>query len=65
MNIRMKDWQNNTDRGKQMYWEKNLSQCYYFHNYHIIWSGLEHELPLSKTMAGPSKLRLAIINLNI
>ena len=41
----MKDWKNDTDRGKQMHWEKNLSQCYFFHNYHIICSGFEPEPP--------------------
>lgn len=61
----MEYWWDDTDRGKQTYWEKNLPQCYYFHNYHIIWSGFEPELSQSKTMAGPSELRLAIISLNI
>jgi hypothetical protein len=53
MNIRMKDGQNDTDRVKQIYWEKNLSQCYFFHNYHIIWSRFEPEPPQSKAFHYP------------
>jgi len=53
MKIRMKDWQNDTDRGKQMYWETNLSQCYFFHNYHIIWPGFELDPSQSKAFHEP------------
>jgi hypothetical protein len=34
MQIKMivEDWWIDTDRGKQKYWDKNLSQCHSFHH---------------------------------
>jgi len=34
--MNMERWWNDTDRGKQKYWEKNLSQCHYvYHKSHV------------------------------
>jgi hypothetical protein len=35
-------WLNDTDRGKQKYWERNLSQCHCVHQKsHMDWPGIE------------------------
>jgi hypothetical protein len=39
----MEDWWIDTDKGKQKYWDKNLSQCHSVHHTsHVDWSGIEH-----------------------
>jgi len=36
MKMNMQQSRNDTDRGNQKYWEKNLSQCHFFHEiYHM------------------------------
>jgi hypothetical protein len=38
----MEHWWNDTDRGKQKYWEKNLFQCLLVHHkYHMYCPGIK------------------------
>jgi hypothetical protein len=32
MEMTVEHWWNDTDRGKQKYWERNLSQCHFVHH---------------------------------
>jgi hypothetical protein len=38
----MKHWWNDSDRGKLRYWERNMSQCHFFHHKcHMDLPGIE------------------------
>jgi hypothetical protein len=46
----MEHWWNDTDKGKQKYWEKNLPQCHFAHHkFHTDKSWMELGRPMWKT----------------
>ena len=45
MNTIVERWWNDSDRGREKYWERNPSQCHFFHyKSHIDWPGLRPEI---------------------
>jgi len=59
MKMSMEHWWNDTDRGKQKYWEKSLSKCLCFHHkYHMdllewnpVLRGESHQVYVSKYLS--------------
>ena len=57
MKTSVENWWNETDRGRQKCWERNLPQCNFVHqNYGMDWPGIE---PVPSGQSGDGTARLS------